>query len=826
MKYLVSFLLLFCGLSAFSQADTIFVLGAEFGATTEPTDSTFTVDIIHPTDQLGQAFTASKIQVGYRLIDVFGRLYRVKSVDATGIGSSTLTVVELQDAAGPSGTGLVYRKPDNSDCIPEIQTGDIGISYALAARIANHNAVVGCGGTGSGGAYAFTSTAPDTALLWIDATTYDSTGVFEVKDYFDTWKTVAWYDSVGKVFSPQPPIYGIVTGQSNATPRSSGGNNTPSPYTSWWDAGLGRWAPITLPAAWTTGAGNAWWGINFGQEAAEVDKRIVKLIYVARGGRPISGWLEGQLEWNEITNRVDSSSIPRIDLVMWYQGESDYDRVTSDYADDWNAVYSQFKAFPEWTDEAQILVAQLNTEEPYNLQNGFFNTLAVDTIPNTKVVKNTDTDRADSQHINAAGYETLGKRMYQTYSGRVDHQPIVQRYDVNPDTLIDFSLITSIVIPDADTIVAARNFVNGWSGNLKIEDADSSGVAFQFPVVAYAHEGQENITAIYGRFATSCFVDNDTLFLAKMPNYYLSQNTPFTPYDLDVLPHWFRTDTIGSVFQTSGKVDSLHNFGSDYRALIPASGTAPDTVGNINGVNAITFTPTDWLEIDTTGTGSSGIPLGIYDLYMVIETSDAKGALMQGETTAYYYIWDTLSTAGGNAMQVGELYINDVLISETNRKEIGLSIINSDQPVIVQLRQVSYARMSDYFKIMDYGNNLSGFGTAGKFGELLISGSQFNRPVELQVTRYLREKWTAQDVNAQVFSDVGRQSFRNPGGGENTIGAAIIGAYNSSLSGTGTPVGSVTPVFVGQHYIDTTTPGSEVIWFAVGLANTNWIQLN
>ena len=150
MKYLLALLLLFCGLSAFSQADTIFVLGAEFGATIEPTDSTFTVDIIHPTDQLGQAFTASKIQVGYRLIDVLGRLYRVKSVDATGIGSSTLTVVELQDAAGPSGTGLVYRKPDNSDCIPEIQTGDIGISYALAARVANHNAVNGCGGGGGG----------------------------------------------------------------------------------------------------------------------------------------------------------------------------------------------------------------------------------------------------------------------------------------------------------------------------------------------------------------------------------------------------------------------------------------------------------------------------------------------------------------------------------------------------------------------------------------------------------------------------------------------------------------------------------------------------
>jgi hypothetical protein len=167
MKYLVSFLLLFCGLSAFSQADTIFVLGAEFGATTEPTDSTFTVDIIHPTDQLGQAFTASKIQVGYRLIDVFGRLYRVKSVDATGIGSSTLTVVELQNGNAPSGTGLVYRKPDNSDCIPEIQTGDIGISYALAARIANHNAVVGCGGTGGGGTV---ETVVDGTGISVDAT--------------------------------------------------------------------------------------------------------------------------------------------------------------------------------------------------------------------------------------------------------------------------------------------------------------------------------------------------------------------------------------------------------------------------------------------------------------------------------------------------------------------------------------------------------------------------------------------------------------------------------------------------------------------------------
>jgi len=136
-------LLLYSGLCV-AQADTVFVLGAAFGAYTAPTDSTFQIASIHPTDQLGQAFTAAKIQIGYRLIDAYGRLYRVKTVDATGIGSSTLTVVELQNSAAPSGSGIVFRSPTNSDCIPEIQAGNVGISPIVAAKIANHNAVNGC----------------------------------------------------------------------------------------------------------------------------------------------------------------------------------------------------------------------------------------------------------------------------------------------------------------------------------------------------------------------------------------------------------------------------------------------------------------------------------------------------------------------------------------------------------------------------------------------------------------------------------------------------------------------------------------------------------
>jgi len=44
--------------------------------------------------------------------------------------------------------------------------------------------------------------------------------------------------------------------------------------------------------------------------------------------------------------------------------------------------------------------------------------------------------------------------------------------------------------------------------------------------------------------------------------------------------------------------------------------------------------------------------------------------------------------------------------------------------------------------------------------------------------------------------------------------------------GTGSPVGIVTPDYKGQHYQDNTTPGSEIIYFAVGLTSSNWIRLN
>ncbi|MEM6378819.1 MAG: hypothetical protein AAF705_11405 [Bacteroidota bacterium] len=53
----------------------------------------------------------------------------------------------------------------------------------------------------------------------------------------------------------------------------------------------------------------------------------------------------------------------------------------------------------------------------------------------------------------------------------------------------------------------------------------------------------------------------------------------------------------------------------------------------------------------------------------------------------------------------------------------------------------------------------------------------------------------------------------------------IAKGITNQLTGLGTPAGSITPQFIGQIYIDTTTSGSEVGYLAIGIANTDWKQI-
>jgi len=144
MRYLFAIIALCASLNLQAQADTIFTLIAEWGSSTQVTDSTFTTSAEHPIDQLGQGFLPTQIQVGYYCLDAYGRRYIITAIGSADFGSSSLTVKELQDNnLGPSGVGLIYRKESDHDRIPVPPGGNTGLAPATLARIHIHNVVNG-----------------------------------------------------------------------------------------------------------------------------------------------------------------------------------------------------------------------------------------------------------------------------------------------------------------------------------------------------------------------------------------------------------------------------------------------------------------------------------------------------------------------------------------------------------------------------------------------------------------------------------------------------------------------------------------------------------
>jgi hypothetical protein len=741
MKYLVSFLLLFCGLSAFSQADTIFVLGAEFGATTEPTDSTFTVDIIHPTDQLGQAFTASKIQVGYRLIDVFGRLYRVKSVDATGIGSSTLTVVELQNAAGPSGTGLVYRKPDNSDCIPEIQTGDIGISYALAARIANHNAVVGCGGTGGGD-----TPAIDTLDVFISGQSNIVGTDFTIGDWT--------YEIDSSVFAFQ---YDDATFEV-ATPS----NITREVY--------------------TADRNNIGWAFAKAYRKTHPNT-VVRIMVSADGGKSVTNWTPtveaSPYESNEmldsIAQKLSRAPVDFLaDVIIWHQGESDAiaastpDNFQYLWAGRLMEVYDTLVGFPKISDTAPMLIGWVSYE---------FNTI-----------------NAQIDSVNTGKYNLGGR-----------------------------------------PILATQKF-----GALNTVETGFTRT----------HYTNESIDIIGGLYANR--LEGQSVETENLPQNWLRYGTWAKKY-IGVDSHVFTGNTSG---------DSISRYQLDFGAL-------GSVLRGYNATGANAFTLRSYVTAGIQQElASGGLSILTGDIVMASGGLNITGPYMRISNDGVNDFIDMLNggsrswiiraysssgvqaelrqgallMAGGGIRFTDNLY--DIGALGATRPRTGYFGTSLYSPTVIGgnsvVQKLTFQTSSgsattgsdiifkdndtEWVRILNNGN--VGIGTSTPGTKLQVTGTV----TATNFTGIQESDLPARPATDITISDTGGYFTGSEAEAvTQEIGLSLstnVNQSNATQSGTGTPVGSVTPVFVGQHYIDTTTPGSEVIWFAVGLANTNWVQLN
>jgi hypothetical protein len=73
-------------------------------------------------------------------------------------------------------------------------------------------------------------------------------------------------------------------------------------------------------------------------------------------------------------------------------------------------------------------------------------------------------------------------------------------------------------------------------------------------------------------------------------------------------------------------------------------------------------------------------------------------------------------------------------------------------------------------------------------------------------------------------------------GGNPTLAQALIlqllcnisaqggaGVVFNNQAGAGSPLGTATPNYVGQFYVDTTAPYG--VWFSVGMTNADWVQM-
>ena len=499
----------------------------------------------------------------------------------------------------------------------------------------------------------------------VDLTTNDGTGVFQVTSTINqTTQIIGYYDTVGQYFSTQPPIYLVNTGQSNATPRADGSPvDTVGPKNmTIFDPVLNRWTLVNTQNAWYGNEGNNWYPIHFAKEAL-LDNRIVKVVHAAEGGRPIDDWLtlvntNGNTylrapaqQWDSLTNRITRSNLPKIDLITWYQGETDgiLGRTDRLYGRDFYTVMEQFSDLPTFYNGTKLIAVQVlpdttaTTEEEelfrWDNANSFFKYLNQDyldwtfTIPTKK-----EYAAADAIHLSPTGCIEIGKTLYNTYTNKIDYSLFRGSAKAQLADSVRLSFTNnSIYIDDvASTILGYTGTWGAWASNIFINDNTKDGVTFN-PNFCYCIDttGYRNIKTIRGNFSTSAWLQQDSLILANCPNDY--DTVVNAPLGVANVFAWY------DAAQQTG----LSN-GSELTTLNDFSGNSRDMPAPVAGA--------DWFA-DCTGKGNPCLQFNGIDEYYEFDADTSFRFTYKDSSTifAMYALeaGDTLRALWGGGLSSG-----------------------------------------------------------------------------------------------------------------------------------------------------------------------------
>lgn len=467
------------------------------------------------------------------------------------------------------------------------------------------------GSTGiSGGInYAMQTTAPtDTTIFWLDNST-GAKGVWPLKQrIIGVWRTVQWYDPVANFLSAKRPLYVLGTGQSNMFYRTTGGDLAVDNRVVEWIPGGSSWAIANRVSG---NANNI--ALQFAKQVAKKENRVVRFSVVAEASKPIEDWYHGGTKTNQITAVIRAAQIDSLDVVLFRQGEQNATLGDADttYARKFYTVFKDYRDSSWFGKSGKILAGGLN--ESY-INTGVFN--FYQRINNGDVsglgfigVNMLGLSRVDGIHISGPSIDTVGKRYYEAYSGKVTQYSFEKTPNISMLTDNEFLISPNLTGPATTpaTIRLGYSSSTGRRGGLLKFDNVKGQLQIGVNPVNSGSVTNDTIPININGYGQIGFGNiNNTLTTNRAQLLINSQQPIALAVGSNPLSPRFQVDSTGSVSKALTLRDTYNSMGD---VILMKSGSSDFESGRIRFLKATTLTVPRYFGFYFHFNGATGVNL-------------------------------------------------------------------------------------------------------------------------------------------------------------------------------------------------------------------------